>query len=86
MIQEQWTRVDQYFTDLLVRSDPKLEAALKASDAAGLPQIQVASNQGKLLMLLARARTFFSVFCRRKAAARHGRNGVAWRHRPTLGK
>jgi predicted O-methyltransferase YrrM len=55
MIQEQWNRVDQYFTDLLVRSDPKLEAALKASDAAGLPQIQVAANQGKLLMLLALA-------------------------------
>jgi predicted O-methyltransferase YrrM len=55
MIQEQWTRVDEYLTDLLVRPDPTLEAALKASDAAGLPQIQVASNQGKLLMLLARA-------------------------------
>jgi predicted O-methyltransferase YrrM len=55
MIQEQWNRVDQYFTDLLVRPDPKLEAALKASDAAGLPQIQVAANQGKLLMLLALA-------------------------------
>ena len=37
MIQEQWTRVDEYFTDLLVRADPNLEAALKASDAAGLP-------------------------------------------------
>ena len=55
MTQEQWTRVDEYFTDLLVHPEPKLEAALKASDAAGLPQIQVASNQGKLLMLLARA-------------------------------
>jgi predicted O-methyltransferase YrrM len=55
MIQEQWTRVDEYFADLLVPPDPTLEAALKASDAAGLPQIQVASNQGKLLMLLARA-------------------------------
>jgi predicted O-methyltransferase YrrM len=31
------------------------EAALKASDAAGLPQIQVAPNQGKFLMLLAQA-------------------------------
>jgi hypothetical protein len=40
MIQEQWTRVDEYFTDLLVRPDPTLEATLKASDAAGLPQIQ----------------------------------------------
>jgi len=55
MSQEQWTRVDQYFTELLLRPDPTLEAALKASDAAGLPQIQVASNQGKFLMILARA-------------------------------
>ena len=55
MSQEQWTRVDQYFTELLLRPDPTLEAALKASDAAGLPKIQVASNQGKFLMILARA-------------------------------
>src|SRR5229473_4270284 len=55
MNQEQWSRVDQYFVDLLVRPDPMFEAALKASDAAGLPQIQVAPNQGKFLMLLAKA-------------------------------
>jgi predicted O-methyltransferase YrrM len=55
MDQEQWTQVDQYFTNLLVRPDPMLDAALEASDAAGLPQIQVAPNQGKLLMLLAQA-------------------------------
>jgi predicted O-methyltransferase YrrM len=55
MDQEQWTQVDQYLTDLLVRPDPMLDAAREASDAAGLPQIQVAPNQGKLLMLLAQA-------------------------------
>jgi predicted O-methyltransferase YrrM len=55
MNQEHWNRVDQYFVDLLVRPDPMLEAALEASDAAGLPQIQVAPNQGKFLMLLAQA-------------------------------
>jgi predicted O-methyltransferase YrrM len=55
MDQEQWTQVDQYFTDLLVRPDQLLDAAREASDAAGLPQIQVAPNQGKLLMLLAQA-------------------------------
>ena len=55
MIQEQWTRVDEYFTDLLVRPDPNLQAALEASDNAGLPQIQVAPNQGKFLMILALA-------------------------------
>ncbi|MDB6091693.1 MAG: O-methyltransferase [Gammaproteobacteria bacterium] len=51
----QWSEVDQYFTDLLVRPDPALAAALEASDAAGLPQINVADNQGKFLMLMAQA-------------------------------
>jgi predicted O-methyltransferase YrrM len=54
MNKEQWTAVDSYINGLLVPSDPVLEAALKASDAAGLPQINVSPNQGKLLMLLAR--------------------------------
>jgi len=50
---EQWTAVDRYLTDLFVRPDPALEAALQASAAAGLPPIQVSPNQGKLLLLLA---------------------------------
>src|ERR1700692_4453945 len=50
-----WTTVDNYIHDLFVGSDSALDAALKASDDGGLPSIQVASNQGKLLMLLARA-------------------------------
>jgi predicted O-methyltransferase YrrM len=50
---ETWTAVDQYFDDLLLPPDDALEAALKASEAAGLPQIQVAPSQGKLLHLLA---------------------------------
>jgi len=53
MPQNQWTAVDRYITDLLVPPDPALEAALQASEAAGLPAINVAPNQGKLLMLLA---------------------------------
>ena len=53
MTQEQWTAVDRYFTDLLVPPDPALDAALRASGAAGLPPINVAPNQGKLLQLLA---------------------------------
>ena len=55
MIQEQWTAVDRYITDLLVPPDPVLDAALQASAAAGLPSINVSPNQGKLLQLLARA-------------------------------
>jgi predicted O-methyltransferase YrrM len=53
--QAQWTAVDRYIGELLVPSDPALEQALADSAAAGLPPIQVAPNQGKLLHLLARA-------------------------------
>jgi predicted O-methyltransferase YrrM len=54
MTQEQWTSVDAYISGLLVPSDPALDAALASSTAAGLPAINVAPNQGKLLHLLAR--------------------------------
>src|SRR5665213_48229 len=54
MNQEQWTAVDAYITDHLVASDPALDAALAASTAGGLPNIQVAPNQGKLLHVLAK--------------------------------
>jgi predicted O-methyltransferase YrrM len=54
MTLSQWTKVDDYFAGLFVPPDPVLDAALAASDAAGLPAINVAPNQGKLLMLLAR--------------------------------
>ena len=53
MSPELWTAVDRYITDLLVPSDPALEAALQASTDAGLPPINVAPNQGKFLQLLA---------------------------------
>ena len=51
---EKWAEVDHYFTNLLVHSDPVLDAALAANAKAGLPPIDVAPNQGKLLHLLAR--------------------------------
>ncbi len=54
MPQKTWTDVDRYIADLLVPSDPALTAALDASEAAGLPAINVAPNQGKFLHLLAR--------------------------------
>ena len=50
-----WTEIDGYIADNLVPDDAALEAALAASEQAGLPAINVAANQGKLLMLLARA-------------------------------
>lgn len=56
MNQQRWDAVDNYFTDLLLGQDPVLDAALEASKAAGLPEIAVAPNQGKLLHLMARMR------------------------------
>lgn len=54
MTQDQWQAVDGYISDLLVTEDEALTEALAASGAAGLPAINVAPNQGKLLHLLAR--------------------------------
>ncbi|MGH6811633.1 MAG: O-methyltransferase [Methylocella sp.] len=54
MTEALWTAVDRYITEMLVPSDAALDAALAASDAAGLPAIQVTPNQGKLLHVLAR--------------------------------
>ncbi|MFF3753747.1 O-methyltransferase [Streptomyces sp. NPDC002018] len=54
MSQEQWTAVDRYLTDQLAPEDDVLTAALAAGDAAGLPAINVAPNQGKMLQILAR--------------------------------
>ncbi|KAB1989931.1 O-methyltransferase [Streptomyces triticiradicis] len=48
-----WNDVDDHFTALLAPADEILTAALRDSDAAGLPPINVAPNQGKLLRLLA---------------------------------
>ncbi|MDX2540574.1 O-methyltransferase [Streptomyces sp. WI04-05B] len=50
---QRWEDVDDYFTTLLAPADDALEAALRDSDAEGLPHINVAPNQGKLLQLLA---------------------------------
>jgi predicted O-methyltransferase YrrM len=56
MSRDLWTKVDNYFIDLFQPRDTALDAALQASEAAGLPTIAVAPNQGKLLMLLAQLR------------------------------
>ena len=50
-----WEAVDDYIAGLFVGDDPALDDALAASRAAGLPPINVAPNQGKLLHLLVRA-------------------------------
>src|SRR5947209_18287307 len=54
MSQELWTAVDAYLNEHLLAPDPILDEVLHANAVAGLPSIDVAPNQGKLLYLLAR--------------------------------
>ena len=59
-----WEAVDAYIGDLLVNEDDELRAVHEANATAGLPAIDVAPNQGKLLHLLARlasARTVLEI-------------------------
>jgi len=51
--EERWKAVDDYYAAVLGGADPVLEEVLKASEAAGLPSIQVSPLQGRMLMLLA---------------------------------
>jgi predicted O-methyltransferase YrrM len=53
MSQTLWTAIDDYIVRTLSPSDAVLDKALADSTAAGLPAINVAPNQGKLLQLLA---------------------------------
>ncbi len=53
MSQQQWSAVDAYLCDSLIPQDAVLSDALRDSDQAGLPQINVAPNLGKFLHLLA---------------------------------
>jgi predicted O-methyltransferase YrrM len=46
--------VDRYINQLFAPPDPALDAALEAAAQAGMPQIQVSANLGKLLYLLAK--------------------------------
>ena len=54
MAQDLWTSVDTYISENLVHPDQALNDAVQANASAGLPSIDVAPNQGKLLHLLAR--------------------------------
>ncbi len=49
-----WTGVDRYFSDGLIPKDDALEAVLAATQAAGIPAINIEPNQGMLLQILAR--------------------------------
>jgi predicted O-methyltransferase YrrM len=46
--------IEKYIESLFVEHDPVLAQNLADADAAGLPQIQVSPNQGRLLYLLTR--------------------------------
>ncbi len=61
MSQDQWTAVDSYFDSLFAPSDDALDAALHATNAAGIPAINVSASQGKLLYVLARMRNVRSI-------------------------
>jgi predicted O-methyltransferase YrrM len=54
MNQDLWTAVEQYLIDTLVHPDQALDEAVQANASGGLPAIDVAPNEGKLLHLLAR--------------------------------
>lgn len=51
-LERQWDAVDRYLVDALVAEPDRVAAAREAGRSAGLPAIDVAPNQGKLLALL----------------------------------
>ncbi|MGZ8336397.1 MAG: O-methyltransferase [Allosphingosinicella sp.] len=52
---DDWNRVDDYFAGRLLARDAGYDELLAANAAAGLPEIDVSPQQGKLLCLVARA-------------------------------
>jgi predicted O-methyltransferase YrrM len=54
MSQEKWAEVERYITDTMVRPDTALDAALRSSEEAGLPRINVSPPEGMFLTLIAR--------------------------------
>jgi predicted O-methyltransferase YrrM len=53
MAEKVWQAVDTYYSELFGLFDPVMQQVLAASDAGGLPAIQVSPLQGRLLMMLA---------------------------------
>jgi predicted O-methyltransferase YrrM len=49
---ELWQEVDEWFAESLRTADGVLESVLQETERAGLPQISVSRNQGKLLQIL----------------------------------
>jgi predicted O-methyltransferase YrrM len=64
MMEKSWSAVDAWLTEQLAPPDAALDAALEATDTAGMPPINVSPMQGKLLHLVARsigARTILEI-------------------------
>lgn len=55
MTDPKWANVDSYLESKLLRDDTVLEACLRSSREAGLPEIQVSPVHGRLLELIAGA-------------------------------
>lgn len=53
MHQELFSQIDAYIANLFVPTDVALDEALRATEQAGMPSIQVSPVQGKLLYMLA---------------------------------
>jgi predicted O-methyltransferase YrrM len=53
---DEQAKLDSYFDELFAPHDHALEAALRDSEAAGLPRINIAPSNGKLLHVLTRGR------------------------------
>ncbi len=49
--EDQWKQVDAYMAEKLIAEDPVMDAVLQCNADAGLPNHDVAVNQGKLLNL-----------------------------------
>jgi predicted O-methyltransferase YrrM len=54
MSEQQWSAVDDYLNQVVVRPDAALDQALRATAEAGMPKISVSAPLGKLLNLIAR--------------------------------
>ena len=54
MSERMWSEVDEYLVQMLLPPDDALADTIARSEAAQLPAINVAANQGKMLELLAR--------------------------------
>src|SRR5690606_10794522 len=53
-MQQQWSAVDNYMISELIPQDEVLEKVLENNQRAGLPEHDVAANQGQLLALFVR--------------------------------